>query len=86
MVLTAGPAVRLERDEHHASHAAATRRAAAGLPCPGADRLRRDGLGRTAPQEPRRVAQVPETVLRRLAEKLDVPDLTEAHQVEYQVM
>ena len=33
-----------------------------------------------------RAAPVPETVLRRLAEKLDVPDLTEVHQVEYQVM
>jgi predicted kinase len=32
-----------------------------------------------------RSAPVPEAVLRRLAEKLEVPDLTEAHQVEYSV-
>ena len=32
-----------------------------------------------------RTNRVPEAVLRRLAQKLEVPDLTEAHQVEYHV-
>ena len=32
-----------------------------------------------------RQAPVPEAVLRRLAEKLEVPDLTEAHDLDYQV-
>ena len=30
-----------------------------------------------------RTASVPETVIERLANKLDVPDLTEAHRVEW---
>ena len=51
----------------------------------GADRVRGDRLEGTAPQESFRSVPVPEAVLRRLAKKLAVPDLTEFHELEYQV-
>ena len=76
----------MERHEHHAGHAAATHWLAYGLPCPGARIVYVETAWRELLCRNRvRSAPVPEAVLQRLAEKLEVPDLTEGHDLEYEV-